>query len=299
MSYILEALADSEQARQQIATAPKYSLLPAIGEEPGPQRRWPYVLVGAVLLNAALLQLWLRPALPGGAAPSNAAAVPQVTQAAQAASARSMTPSLARSERPAAEQPRIALREAGPPQSRPQPVEERQFARPAAPLAPVAAVASANPASNHAAMPGPAKPAPRAKAQRAAEAARAGAPQPAPTPAPAMAGTPTQATAPAPAIANPVNKAATPEPPMAGTANQALAPATPKQAGATAELPPALQRELPALSVAGFIHEASGSMVIVNDRLMREGDEVAPGVKLETIINDSLVFNYKGYRFKR
>ena len=65
-------------------------------------------------------------------------------------------------------------------------------------------------------------------------------------------------------------------------------------------MPPALQRELPALTVAGFIRdEGSSSMVIVNDRLVREGDEVAPGVKLENILNDGLVFNYKGYRFKR
>jgi len=79
-----------------------------------------------------------------------------------------------------------------------------------------------------------------------------------------------------------------------------LSEETPKQAGDTAELPPALQREMPALSVAGFIrNEGSGSMVIVNDRLVREGDEVAPGVKLEKIHNDSLIFNYKGYRFKR
>ena len=65
-------------------------------------------------------------------------------------------------------------------------------------------------------------------------------------------------------------------------------------------MPPEHQRELPALSVAGFIRdEGSSSMVIVNDRLVREGDEVAPGVKLEKILYDSLVFNYKGYRFKR
>ena len=46
MSYILEALADSEQARQQIAAAPKYSLLPVVGEELPQHRRWPYALAG-------------------------------------------------------------------------------------------------------------------------------------------------------------------------------------------------------------------------------------------------------------
>ena len=53
-------------------------------------------------------------------------------------------------------------------------------------------------------------------------------------------------------------------------------------------------------TLAGYIRdEGSSGMVIVNDRLAREGDEVAPGVKLEKIVGDSLVFNYKGYRFKR
>ncbi len=34
-------------------------------------------------------------------------------------------------------------------------------------------------------------------------------------------------------------------------------------------------------------------------RSLREGDEVAPGLKLEKIQDDSLVFSYKGYRFMR
>lgn len=70
--------------------------------------------------------------------------------------------------------------------------------------------------------------------------------------------------------------------------------------GGTAELPAVLQPQLPALSVAGFIHdEGAGSFVIVNDRLMREGDEVAPGVKLEKILKDGVIFEYKGAHFRR
>ena len=87
----------------------------------------------------------------------------------------------------------------------------------------------------------------------------------------------------------------------AATTGIAAAPALAATASAAGtELPPALQQELPVLSVAGFIRDdGSGGMVIVNDSLAREGDEVAPGVKLEKIVGDSLVFNYKGYRFKR
>jgi general secretion pathway protein B len=60
------------------------------------------------------------------------------------------------------------------------------------------------------------------------------------------------------------------------------------------------QQELPALAVAGFIHdEASGSMAIVNDKLVREGEEVSPGLILEKASADGLIFNYNGRRFKR
>ena len=33
--------------------------------------------------------------------------------------------------------------------------------------------------------------------------------------------------------------------------------------------------------------------------MLREGDEVAPGLKLEKIEDSGLVFSYKGYRFTR
>jgi hypothetical protein len=78
MSYILDALADSEQARQQIAATPKYSLLPVMGEELPRPRRWPYALAGALLVNAAVLQVWLHPAFPGGAASIKVLTQPQV-----------------------------------------------------------------------------------------------------------------------------------------------------------------------------------------------------------------------------
>jgi len=92
---------------------------------------------------------------------------------------------------------------------------------------------------------------------------------------------------------------ATPAPRAQSVVAQA-APAAAVATGAAGGLPPDLQREIPALSVAGFIRDdTSSGMVIVNDRLLREGDEVAPGLRLEKILHDSLLFNYKGYRFKR
>jgi len=61
-----------------------------------------------------------------------------------------------------------------------------------------------------------------------------------------------------------------------------------------------LMKQLPPINVAGYIHDAEANrLVMVNDRLLREGEELAPGLKLEKILDDGLVFNFKGHRFKR
>lgn len=66
------------------------------------------------------------------------------------------------------------------------------------------------------------------------------------------------------------------------------------------DLPPAIRNALPPLVVAGFAAgESGGVMVMVDDKLVREGDEVAPGVRVEKILSDSAEFSYKGYRFRR
>jgi general secretion pathway protein B len=257
MSYILEALADSEQARQQIAATPRYSLLPAAGEELPRRRRWPYALAGALLVNAVVLHVWLRPALPGAMASIKAPTVPQAAESPALAPQPPIAP-VARSEKSAADAAAVTSRDAGPPQYQPERVDERRVARPPAPAAAVLPrTASADPVNDGAAMLRP-KFAPKVIAKRSAETA------------------------------------------IAKEANLTPSPETSAPASGSAELPTVLQLELPALSVAGFIRdEGSSSMVIVNDRLVREGDEVAPGVKLEKILNDHLVFNYKGYRFTR
>ena len=57
---------------------------------------------------------------------------------------------------------------------------------------------------------------------------------------------------------------------------------------------------LPPLEVSGFIHNEQGdNMAIVNDKLVKEGDEVSPGLRVEKIKDDSVIFNYKGYVFSR
>jgi general secretion pathway protein B len=288
MSYILEALADSEQARLQIAAAPRYSLLPAVGEEMPRTRVWPYALAGALLVNAAVLQLWLRPAAPESVASIKAPTAPQRTETAVAAAAPRLVPP-DRGEPPTADSGEFAPRDA----RLPAPPPARAYELLAAP-APASAI-QRPPSATTANARAPAQVknfAPKVAAKRKAEdaAASVAAPTVLAKAASASAGA---SLAPAPAVP----KAALPGTGMAVIA--APAPAAAVSAAGT-ELPSALLQELPALAVAGFIRdEGSSSLVIVNDKLAREGDEVAPGVKLEKIVGDSLVFNYKGYRFKR
>ena len=88
----------------------------------------------------------------------------------------------------------------------------------------------------------------------------------------------------------------------ANDTGKAVAAASPN-ATAVAKLEPVVEqkpRDLPSLNIAGYIHdEQTGSLAMVNDKLVREGDEVSPGLRLEKILGDAAIFNYKGYRFRR
>ena len=84
------------------------------------------------------------------------------------------------------------------------------------------------------------------------------------------------------------------------TSTPPATPPQPRSAGVErTDLPSDLPRQLPAIAVAGYIRDGNANMVIVNDKLLREGDEVEPGLTLESIHGDGVTFNYKGYRFRR
>lgn len=66
----------------------------------------------------------------------------------------------------------------------------------------------------------------------------------------------------------------------------------------TADPPP--PPELPPLRISGYVRDSGeGGMAMINDKLVREGEEVSPGLRLEKILPDGAVFNYKGHRFTR
>lgn len=57
---------------------------------------------------------------------------------------------------------------------------------------------------------------------------------------------------------------------------------------------------LPPLNVSGYIHTEQGvGIAMINNQLVREGDEIYPGLRLIKVLDDSAVFNYKGYVFSR
>lgn len=77
--------------------------------------------------------------------------------------------------------------------------------------------------------------------------------------------------------------------------------ATAKNVISMAELPLALQQELPAMTIS--FHAYSGNpkdrLVGIDNRMLREGDEVAPGLKLEQITPEGMILGYKGFSFRR
>ncbi|MEK7437130.1 MAG: general secretion pathway protein GspB [Pseudomonadota bacterium] len=172
-----------------------------------------------------------------------------------------------------------------------------------------AAIAAQAPAAAQARLPAPQRDRPavpqperttRKNAQTAAPDVRPG---PAPLPAPAK----PQGSA----SAKPARQTA-PSKSAAGAPKQAAAPARrpdSEAAGTTApgpviamkDLPLAIQHELPPMSISvhAYSDKTGERLVGINNRLLHEGAEVAPGLKLEQITPDGMILSYKGYSFRR
>lgn len=70
---------------------------------------------------------------------------------------------------------------------------------------------------------------------------------------------------------------------------------------ALAELPPAIRQEIPKVSILAHSYSSKpkARFVFINDRMVHEDEYPVPGLKLEQITADGMIFNYKGYRFHR
>lgn len=75
-----------------------------------------------------------------------------------------------------------------------------------------------------------------------------------------------------------------------------------QEQGATsfADLPLAIQQEIPEMKIQlhSYSNKSVNSIVSINSRMMKEGDSLAPGLRLEQITPDGVIFSYKGYRFQ-
>lgn len=83
------------------------------------------------------------------------------------------------------------------------------------------------------------------------------------------------------------------------TAKAAATPAEPP-IPTLRELPEHVQREVPPFKLGGYIYAGNRAdrSILVNNRLLREGDEIAPGLVLETMMPNGMVLSYRGHRFR-
>jgi general secretion pathway protein B len=67
------------------------------------------------------------------------------------------------------------------------------------------------------------------------------------------------------------------------------------------ELPPAIRQQIPALTVKGYLYanNPADRSVLIDNRLLREGSPVAPGLTLERLEQNGMVLNFQGHRFRR
>ena len=67
------------------------------------------------------------------------------------------------------------------------------------------------------------------------------------------------------------------------------------------ELPLSIRQELPSMRISAHLYSArpKNSFVSINSQMLQEGEDLAPGIKLEQITPDGVIFSYKGYRFRR
>ena len=93
--------------------------------------------------------------------------------------------------------------------------------------------------------------------------------------------------------------ASVPEAPVRTVAATAAPPAE-EYVRTLQELPEAIQREVPRVSLGGYIYSPNPAdrLLLVDKMLRREGDEVAPRLVLEKLQPKHAVMNYRGHRYR-
>jgi general secretion pathway protein B len=121
-------------------------------------------------------------------------------------------------------------------------------------------------------------------------------PMPVPSPAPVAA---VRVPPPAPVAVAP-KPAPPPAPVLAAQPEPAPAPAPEEVLPTQRELPDALQRELPPVTFGGYIYSSNPAdrLLLIDKVLRREGEDVAPGLRLEKLLPKAAVMNFRGTRYR-
>ncbi|GAB3554197.1 hypothetical protein GCM10027343_41900 [Noviherbaspirillum agri] len=103
-------------------------------------------------------------------------------------------------------------------------------------------------------------------------------------------------------VRKPVEKKRPPETVDTRTAKAAAMPAQAPQPPVPTlrELPEQIQREVPSFKLGGYIYSGNRAdrSILVNNRLLREGEEIEPGLVLEQMMAKGMVLSYRGHRFR-
>ena len=264
MSYILDALRKSDQQRQRGA-APTLLAVQTTAAAPKQPALLAYGLLAVGLVGAGVMIGWLRPWQTEHAAPDTPVSL---TAKPLESTPRESEPALsAVAPQPAVPELQTTQAEPAPSEMAPRPKPQRKWKTATQP-------AQAAPAPSELAQ----QPKPDLNAQAKPESDR--------PPRAADAAAPGRAAAPAPE--RPVD-------------NTAAVAASGQAVLSLAELPPQIREALPAMtiSVHGYSEKPAARLVGINYRILREGDYVVPGLKLEQITPDGMIFSYNGYRFRR
>ncbi|NTV94716.1 MAG: general secretion pathway protein GspB [Thiobacillus sp.] len=99
-----------------------------------------------------------------------------------------------------------------------------------------------------------------------------------------------------PAVAAPARAAEATTPTVDRNLVEQAAPAA-----TLADLPPEVRQAIPAMTIAmhSYSDKAAERMVMVNGKILHEGDELTPGLRLDRVTAEGLVFAYRGYRIQR
>jgi general secretion pathway protein B len=257
LSYILDALKKAEKERRHGTVPDPLSIqdVPAIGQRK--RLLWPYFLLAAVLVNAALFAWWLVPLQHKKAGGASQQTVVQQNTSKTPGSFQSgshiPTATAPPSGSATASQPRA--------ESKGKVSSQKSDTTDGKPIA---------------------KPSPAAQQNQQTQAKAE--PQKKSTPEPAPSGKTKDSDNTPPAEPQPATHAS--------TGSQTVVQLS--------ELPLSVQKSLPAFSITAhlFSPDPTSRMAKVNGKMMREGQELSAGLKLDEITADGVVFSYQNHRFR-